>query len=77
VPSKRKTPATHRVLTIFAVFNPGMTEAEVQVEFAKVIAPLFRKKLAELNREPSSAGGKKPPKDKEKNDDDYGEKPIT
>ena len=76
-PSKRETPATQHVLTIYGALYPGMTEAEVQVEFAKVVAPLFRKKLADLNRKPSSAGGKKPPKDKDKNDDDDGEKPKT
>jgi hypothetical protein len=69
-PLRRETPATQHVLRIYGALYPGMTEAEVQVEFAKVVAPIFRKKLAEVKQNPSAPGGKKPPKDKDKNDDD-------
>ncbi len=71
-PSKQETPATHHVLRIFAALHPDMTFDEVKVEFARVVAPLIRRKLAESKKptakKPSSTGGKKPPKNKDDKD---------
>lgn len=48
-PSKRETPATPYVFRVYAALHPDMTFEEVKVEFARVVAPLIRKKLVETD----------------------------
>ncbi len=64
-PSKRETPATPYVFRVYAAIHHDMTFEEVKVEFARVVAPLIRKQLAEKEKElPKS---KKKKKNKKKN----------
>ncbi|MHB1050618.1 MAG: hypothetical protein ACYC09_11095 [Bacteroidota bacterium] len=76
-PSKIETPASSNVFRIFAALYPGMTQPEVEAEFARIVAPLVRRRMAELKDKPKkkakASGGKKPPKDKDSDDDEKGD----
>jgi hypothetical protein len=65
-PSKRETPATPYVFRVYAALHPDMTFEEVKVEFARVVAPLIRKKLSANEKQSSKPKEKKSEKKKRK-----------
>ena len=67
-PSKLKTPATTNVFRIFSALYPNMSQEEVKVEFARIVAPLVRKKLSEGNTD-KPPGKKRSKKGKQKKKD--------
>lgn len=78
-PSKEETPATYEVEEIRAALYPSMTIEEVRAEFARIVEPLIRERLARRPQTSSSGGAKGPklPKDTDKKNPPPKETPKT